>query len=82
MANAKSHSGSPSNRQETSVGILTILEEKMEVYRVQSEIYSILSSHVNDSPTVEQKIRVLSKQLMTMTEVSSQNISSASPRAT
>ncbi|KAF5355937.1 hypothetical protein D9756_004133 [Leucocoprinus leucothites] len=69
VANAKSHPVSAGGRHETAIQFLTDLEEKLDVAQVQLEIYNTLLPHVSDAPEVEQKVRVLSKQLMTMTEL-------------
>lgn len=69
VANAKSHPISAGGRHETAIQFLTDLEEKLDVAQVQLEIYSTLLPHTSDAPEVEQKVQMLSKQLMTMTEV-------------
>jgi len=69
VANAKSHPISAGGRHETAIQFLTDLEEKLDVAQVQLEIYSTLLPHASDAPEVEQKVQMLSKQLMTMTEL-------------
>lgn len=77
VANAKSHPLSADARHETAIQFLTDLEEKVEVAQVQLEIYNTLLPHVDDAPEVGQKVRALSKQLMTMNDVSSSSIECA-----
>jgi len=48
---------------------MEVLEEKLDVFQVQKEIYEALIPYMNDDPEVEQKIQLLSKYLMNMTEV-------------
>ncbi|KAF9455109.1 nucleoporin [Macrolepiota fuliginosa MF-IS2] len=69
VANAKSHPISAGGRHETAIQFLTDLEEKLDVAQVQLEIYNTLLPHVSDAPEVEEKVRALSKQLMSMTEL-------------
>lgn len=69
VANAKSHPVSIGGRHETAIDFLTDLEEKLDVARVQLEIYNTLQPHVNDAPEVGERIAMLNKQLFTMTEV-------------
>ena len=70
VANAKSHPISAGGRHETAITFLTDLEEKLDVAQVQLEIYHTLLPHVNDAPEVGERIKLLSKQLFTMTDVS------------
>jgi nuclear pore complex protein Nup155 len=70
VANAKSHPISIGGRHETAIAFLTDLEEKLDVAQVQLEIYNTLLPHVDDAPAVGERIKPLSKQLFTMTEVS------------
>jgi len=67
MANAKAHSAS--GHQGAAVQLLEVLEEKLDVYQVQAEMFNTLSPHMKDAPEVGQKIQLLSKYLMNMTEV-------------
>ncbi|KAF8971407.1 nucleoporin [Flammula alnicola] len=69
VANAKSHPISAGGRHETAIAFLTDLEEKLDVAQVQLEIYNTLLPHVNDDPTVGERINSLSKQLFTMTDL-------------
>jgi len=69
VANAKSHPISAGGRHETAIAFLSDLEEKLDVAQVQLEIYNTLLPHVNDAPEVGDRIRMLSKQLLTMTDV-------------
>ena len=69
VANAKSHPISAGGRHETAITFLTDLEEKLDVAQVQLEIYHTLLPHVNDAPEVGERIKLLSKQLFTMTDV-------------
>lgn len=71
VANAKSHPISVGGRHETAIAFLTDLEEKLDVAQVQLEIYNTLLPHVNDAPEVGERIKMLSKQLFTMTDVRS-----------
>jgi hypothetical protein len=70
VANAKSHPISIGGRHETAISFLTDLEEKLDVAQVQLEIYNTLLPHVNDAPEVGERIKSLSTQLLTMTDVS------------
>jgi nuclear pore complex protein Nup155 len=70
VANAKSHPISIGGRHETAIAFLTDLEEKLDVAQVQLEIYNTLLPHVNDAPEVGERIKSLSTQLFTMTDVS------------
>jgi nuclear pore complex protein Nup155 len=74
VANAKSHPLSVDARHETAIQFLTDLEEKVEVAQVQLEIYNTLLPHIDDAPEVGEKVQALSKQLMTMNDVSSSSI--------
>ncbi|KDR84906.1 hypothetical protein GALMADRAFT_233368 [Galerina marginata CBS 339.88] len=69
VANAKSHPISAGGRHETAIAFLTDLEEKLDVAQVQLEIYNTLLPHVDDAPAVGQRIKSLSKQLFTMTDL-------------
>ncbi|KAF8647929.1 hypothetical protein AX16_006461 [Volvariella volvacea WC 439] len=69
VANAKSHPVSSGGRHETAIAFLTDLEEKLDVAQVQLEIFNILLPHKGDSPEVAEKVRLLSKQLYTMSEL-------------
>lgn len=69
VGNAKSHPISAGGRHETAIAFLTDLEEKLDVAQVQLEIYNHLLPHVNDSPEVGERIKQLSKRLLTMSEV-------------
>jgi len=57
-------------RHETAIAFLTDLEEKLDVAQVQLEIYNTLLPHINDAAEVGQRINLLSKRLLTMSEVS------------
>ena len=70
VANAKSHPISIGGRHETAIAFLTDLEEKLDVAQVQLEVYNTLLPHVDDAPAVGERIKLLSKQLFTMTDVS------------
>jgi hypothetical protein len=70
VANAKSHPISVGGRHETAIAFLTDLEEKLDVAQVQLEIYNTLLPHVDDAPAVGERIKLLSKRLFTMTDVS------------
>ncbi|KAF5385502.1 hypothetical protein D9757_005350 [Collybiopsis confluens] len=69
VGNAKSHPVSAGGRHETAIAFLTDLEEKLEVARVQLEIYSTLSPHANDAPEVDSKVNALTERLYTMSEL-------------
>ena len=69
MGNAKSHPISVGGRHETAIAFLTDLEEKLDVEQVQLELYNTLLPHVNDVGETGEKIKLLSKQLFTMSEV-------------
>ncbi|KAG5647653.1 hypothetical protein DXG03_009006 [Asterophora parasitica] len=69
VANAKSHPISANGRHETAIAFLTDLEEKLDVAQVQLEVYNFLAPHVDDAPEVGERIRELSKQLFTMTDL-------------
>lgn len=61
---------SASGRHETAVTFLTGLEEQLDVAQVQLEIYNTLLPHMDDAPEVADRVRRLSEQLFTMSEVS------------
>jgi nuclear pore complex protein Nup155 len=69
VGNAKSHPISVGGRHETAIAFLTDLEEKLDVAQVQLEVYNILVPHLNDPGEVAEKVKVLSKTLLTMSEV-------------
>jgi hypothetical protein len=70
VGNAKSHPISVGGRHETAIAFLTDLEEKLEVAQVQLEVYNTLVPHLNDPGEVGEKVKILSKTLLTMSEVS------------
>ncbi|KAH9487013.1 putative nucleoporin [Psilocybe cubensis] len=69
VANAKSHPISVGGRHETAIAFLTDLEEKLDVAQVQLEIYNTLLPHIDDAPEIGNRIKSLSNQLFTMTEL-------------
>ncbi|KAJ7596975.1 nucleoporin [Mycena floridula] len=69
VGNAKSHPISIGGRHETAIAFLTELEEKLEVAQVQLEIYNTLSPHMNDAPEVGARIKLLSTNLLSMSEL-------------
>lgn len=69
VGNAKSHPISAGGRHETAIAFLTDLEEKLDVAQVQLEVYNILLPHLNDPGEVGEKVKILSKALLTMSEV-------------
>lgn len=69
VGNAKSHPISVGGRHETAIAFLTDLEEKLDVAQVQLEVYNLLMSHLNEPGEVGEKVRILSKTLLTMSEV-------------
>ena len=69
VGNAKSHPISLGAKHETAIAFLTDLEEKLEVAQVQLEIYNSLLPHINDSPEVEERIRLLNTKLLDISEV-------------
>ena len=70
VGNAKSHPISVGGRHESAIAFLTELEEKLDVAQVQLEIYNTLLPHINDAGETGEKVKVLSKRLLTMSEVS------------
>ncbi|KAF9568469.1 nucleoporin [Agrocybe pediades] len=69
VANAKSHPISAGGRHETAIAFLTDLEERLDVAQVQLEVYNTLLPHVDDDPTVGERINLLSKQLFTLNDL-------------
>lgn len=69
VANAKSHPVTIGGRHETAISFLTNLEEKLDVAQVQLEVYNVLLPHMNDPGEAGEKIKYLSKTLLTMSEV-------------
>ena len=69
VGNAKSHPVSAGSRQETAIAFLTDLEEKLEVAQVQLEILNFLQKYYHDQDERGERVRLLSKGLMTITEV-------------
>jgi nuclear pore complex protein Nup155 len=77
VGNAKSHPVSVGGRHETAIAFLTELEEKLEVAQVQLEVYNTLQPHIDDDPHVGNRIRLLNKKLLPVSEVYSALIYSA-----
>jgi nuclear pore complex protein Nup155 len=69
VGNAKSHPISVGGRHETAIAFLTDLEEKLDVAQVQLEVYNTVVPHLNDPGEVGEKVKLLSKTLLTMSEV-------------
>jgi hypothetical protein len=69
VGNAKSHPISVGGRHETAIAFLTDLEEKLDVAQVQLEVYNTLVPHLNDPGEAGEKVKILSKTLLTMSEV-------------
>lgn len=69
VGNAKSHPVTIGGRHETAISFLTNLEEKLDVAQAQLEVYNALSPHMNDPGEAGEKIKYLSKTLLTMSEV-------------
>ncbi|KAG1862206.1 nucleoporin [Suillus subluteus] len=69
VANAKSHPVTIGGRHETAISFLTNLEEKLDVAQVQFEVYNALLPHMNDPGEAGEKIKYLSKTLLTMSEL-------------
>jgi nuclear pore complex protein Nup155 len=69
VGNAKSHPISVGGRHETAIAFLTDLEEKLDVAQVQLEVYNTLVPHLNDPGEAGEKVKMLSKTLLTMSEV-------------
>ncbi|KAG2150078.1 nucleoporin [Suillus cothurnatus] len=69
VANAKSHPVTIGGRHETAISFLTNLEEKLDVAQVQLEVYNALLPHMNDPGEAGEKIKYLSKTLLTMSEL-------------
>lgn len=69
VGNAKSHPVSAGGRHETAIAFLTDLEEKLEVAQVQLEMHAALYPRINEPGEVGAKIQLLSKTLLTITEV-------------
>jgi nuclear pore complex protein Nup155 len=68
VGNAKSHPISAGGKHETAIAFLTDLEEKLDVAQVQLEVYNALVPRLND-PEVGETVKILSKTLLTMSEV-------------
>lgn len=69
VGNAKSHPVTTGGRHETAIAFLTDLEEKLDVAKVQLEIYNALLPHISDPGEDGNKIQDLGKHLMTMSQV-------------
>lgn len=69
VGNAKSHPVTAGGRHETAIAFLTDLEEKLDVAKVQLEIYNALLPHISDPGEDGNKIQDLGKHLMTMSQV-------------
>lgn len=69
VGNAKSHPVSGAGKVESAIAFLTDLEEKLDVAQVQLEIYHALQSYVSDPGDMGEKVRLLTKNLFTITEV-------------
>ena len=70
VGNAKSHPVSAGGRHETAIAFLTELEEKLDVAQVQLELQAALHPRINEPGEIGAKIQMLSKTLLTITEVS------------
>jgi nuclear pore complex protein Nup155 len=77
VGNAKSHPVSVGGRHETAIAFLTELEEKLEVAQVQLEVYNTLQYHIDDDPHVGNRIRLLNRKLLPVSEVWSVLVCSA-----
>jgi nuclear pore complex protein Nup155 len=78
VANAKSHPISIGAQHESAIAFLTDLEEKLDVARVQLEMYNTLLPKTYEPDLdneTEEKITVLTKKLFTMSEVSLPHLS-------
>ncbi|KAL4070880.1 nucleoporin, partial [Scleroderma citrinum] len=69
VGNAKSQPVTAGGRHETAIAFLTDLEEKLDVAKVQLEIYNSLLAHINDPGEDGNKIRHLGKHLMNMSQL-------------
>ncbi|OCH96059.1 nucleoporin [Obba rivulosa] len=69
VGNAKSHPVSVGSKHESAIAFLTELEEKLDVAQVQLELYNTLHPHIDDPDGVGDRIKLLSKRLMTVTEL-------------
>ena len=70
VGNAKSHPVSIGSRHETAIAFLTDLEEKLEVAKVQLEIYNVLLPHLHDGGEITERITALSHSLTNISDVS------------
>ncbi|KAH7928555.1 nucleoporin [Leucogyrophana mollusca] len=69
VGNAKSHPVTVGGRHETAIAFLTDLEEKLDVAQVQLEVYNTLLPHINDQGEAGDKIKLLNKSLLNMSEL-------------
>ena len=68
IGNAKSNGGS-TNTSGSAGPILHELEDKLEVAQVQVELYNILLQRAEEPGEVGAKVQLLSKSLLSITEV-------------
>ncbi|KAF8922648.1 nucleoporin [Mucidula mucida] len=69
VGNAKSHPVSSTGRIETAIEFLSELEEKLDVAKVQLDVFNLLRPHMQDDPTVGQKIALLDTRLFDISEI-------------
>lgn len=69
VGNAKSHPVSSTGRIESAIEFLSELEEKLDVAKVQLEVFSLLRPHIQDDPVVGQKIALLDTRLFDISEL-------------
>jgi nuclear pore complex protein Nup155 len=69
VGNAKSHPISMNSRHETAIAFLTDLEDKLDVARVQLEIYHALLATGQDQGPGAELVQELTKRLFTMSEL-------------
>ncbi|EGO04780.1 hypothetical protein SERLA73DRAFT_164639 [Serpula lacrymans var. lacrymans S7.3] len=68
VGNAKSHPISYEGRHENAVAFLTDLEDKLDVAKVQFELYNVLLPRTNDEG-VGDKVKCLSERLLNISEL-------------
>jgi nuclear pore complex protein Nup155 len=69
VGNAKSHPVAVGGRHEDAIAFLTDLEEKLEVAKVQLEVYHAVMARASEPGEVGEKIKILTTRLCNITEV-------------
>ncbi|KAK7694765.1 hypothetical protein QCA50_001953 [Cerrena zonata] len=69
VSNAKSQPVAVGGRHETALAFLSELEEKLDVLQVQRELFNTIKHRAQEAGEVGTKVKLLSKGLLTVTEM-------------